>query len=224
MNITSCSFGFNSGKSTASSLSINSDSVTSIANTNFVGDIILPSINIAGSSGLVKMRNCTHQNCVGAIQTIGSLEIFNSSFISNTGNPFTGIYYKGGYLSVDQCMFADSYGTSYGCILCDSLSPHGVVTIQNSTFENNFTLNVATSIYVSGVSTATISNCTFSNNNSSRLGGAIAVEQNSNTTIENCLFVSNAAQYGGSISLQGHSYLTIIDSTATFVLLSLELS
>lgn len=204
-----CTFKSNSGKSTASSLSINTDSMAIVNNCTFKNDIIIPTVNIAGGEGLIKFQRVMFSTSIGAIQTLGNLAITDSVFSKGYGNPFTGIYFRGGTLLIDRCLFSESYGSSYGAILGDSSYPQNSITIKNSTFDNNFTLNIGAAIYLSGSVSATITDSIFTNNNSTRIGGVIAMDKDSVLNMNNCNFTGNGAQYGGILALQGRAFANL---------------
>ena len=148
------------------------------------------------------MTNCSFANNTGsyqggAIWNSGTLNVNNSSFISNSV-PTTNTMYNGGAI--------------YN-------SATGTVNVTGTTFTNN---SAAVGGAILSYNTTNITNCVFTGNTANSTttgygGGAIAFG-NSGTqatgilTVKNSTFTSNKAGYGGAI----WDYGTVVITGSTF--------
>lgn len=138
----------------------------------------------------------------GAITSIGSLIVDNSTFIDNTalkGGAIFGIAQFDSDLvaknnvTVINSMFMENVAQSGGAI-CSNFN----VTVDNSLFDNNTANGYGGGAISTGFKSNEnlFKNSNFTNNLAFNYGGAIS---SSHSKVENCLFENNEANHGGAI-------------------------
>jgi len=155
---------------------------------------------IWNEQGYVTVENCRFEE--------------NGSTSASTGP----IYNDQGTMEINRSVFFDNAATQGGAI-----KNYGILTITNSTFEDNTAVNYGGAIYNTLGSASnmelTIENSTFTGNTATNYdGGAIYTESHGGVNVTNSTFFNNTAGgEGGAIfqdsANQGDEYLSIIHST-----------
>ncbi|MDR1529848.1 MAG: hypothetical protein LBS40_05560, partial [Burkholderiales bacterium] len=155
----------------------------------------------------------TGPNHGGAIYTVGTVNVSNSTFEGNQTSFGNGGAIRAGTVNVSGSTFKNNHAGGGG----GAIYAYNIANVSNSTFENNQALYFGGAIFTIN---ANISNSTFIGNqavNSSGSGGAINAYITAN--ISNSTFIGNqAGRYGGAIyagvTLKA-SHLTLLDNSAT---------
>jgi predicted outer membrane repeat protein len=149
------------------------------------------------SGATLSIQNLTlsnGQNDGGAALNYGTLSVSNSIISGNQSG--TGTILSFGTLTIDQSTFAGNMAGNGGALYAG-----GAVTITNSTFSGNATVNNDGGALFA-IGTMNIANSTFSGNSSVGYGGALVTTAGGGSpavTINNSTFVQNTARYGGAI-------------------------
>jgi predicted outer membrane repeat protein len=149
------------------------------------------------SGATLSIQNLTlsnGQNDGGAALNYGTLSVSNSIISGNQSG--TGTILSFGTLTIDQSTFAGNTAGNGGALYAG-----GAVTITNSTFSGNATVNNDGGA-IFAIGTMNIANSTFSGNSSVGYGGALVTTAGGGSpavTINNSTFVQNTARYGGAI-------------------------
>jgi predicted outer membrane repeat protein len=155
----------------------------------------------------------------GADATISNLSIVNGNIVAQGGS-FGGAIYSDGEsgavaLHISNCSFSQNSADYGGALYNDgesgSSSITATLTVANSTFTGNTSVNNGGAIFNDGAfgsASMSVANCTFSQN-SSRDGGAIqhdAFTGSATGTVSNCTFSQNSASRdGGGVYIDGES-------------------
>ena len=161
----------------------------------------------------IKLKGSGYNN-FGAITTYGDnlgLTIENSEFYENNCVVKAN---KTSNVTIDGCSFDRNICSQFGPVVC-----YGSLTVTNSIFSKNVTLNDGSAITFKG-SKLKIEKCTFSENNitSEGYGGAVLVDGGV-ADIENSTFFNNSVDYksalhsGSAISIIGGSECSLYNNT-----------
>jgi predicted outer membrane repeat protein len=222
MTVHYCSFSGNSASGYGGAIS--SNSVLSVDNSNFKG-------NIVGSSGYggaihIYSGNYTDTNdtfinntayCGGVVFTSGVTTITGSKFTNNTASNVGGALcnINGGKLTINDSDFvgnvASGYNTNGGGAIYNDQSSYLMLLTCNFTANN-----AASGGAVNNAGNFTVINSNFTNNTATTVGGALfnngyAPPFNDYITVHNCSFNGNSASsYGGAIGSNG---VLIVDNS-----------
>ena len=206
------------------SMNISANNITfsgnsSIANGGAINKQGTVNINTPSIEGAKIVFESNSANSGGAIYTTDTFNIGNAEFFNNTAKEKGGaICIVYGESTISNSVFKGNKTTntapagsdlslkSYG----GAISTGGPLTVDNSSFSDNWTGRDGGAIFSSGELTVTDSD--FTNNHSEWSGGALAVLIQltvSNSTFEN----NSAAQYGGAIYNGGAATTNIAGST-----------
>ena len=180
----------------------------------------------------LNISNCVFKNnyaiAGGAIgidsyQGLGGININNCEFNNNNCSEEAGcIYMVFGEKNIYNVRIRNSYFhdnatySSNGVLNYISYSPNGIIEIENSKFENNFSASFEcgalrmTNINKKGT---ILKNCQFIQNSSNQnkfykgIGGAFV---GSYSRFENCIFKKNTATLGGAVFGDGNLFLNCI--------------
>ncbi len=174
----------------------------------------------------------------GGIYNDGVLTVSNSTFINNIVSASGGGIYSEGMLTVSNCTFTNNTSASFGAGIC-SLGPDvllmvsgssftgnsgvgicyvgsfggGTLTVDNSTFTNNFGSGIKSS------NTPTAVNNSAFENNSDSFGGGINIDSShiyyDMTTVTNSTFTGNCATTDGGGIYNVFGMITVVNSTFT---------
>ena len=149
-------------------------------------------------------NNCTVQFVTDEIITANTKAWFNLTnclFSQNSmimrSKPLIGIdTHSRNYII--NCLFKDNYSNNSMLFNFD----YPIITITNSTFQNNHAYNSDYSGMLLARATATITSCTFYNQSSSIHAAFIYLKLNSQATIKKTTFYNGTAKYGGAIAAE----------------------
>ena len=138
--------------------------------------------------------------------SVSSTTINGSTFNDNDADSYGGAAYIGSKLTVDDSSFDSNTAIGGGAIYCHADNP--------KIYSSNFTANNATgssegyggAVYIIG-NNAVVSDSYFKDNNAVVNGGALAIK-GSNSNVDYCEFVSNSAESGGAVYIEGDGTLS----------------
>jgi predicted outer membrane repeat protein len=140
----------------------------------------------------------------------GELSLSNITLTNGSAADFGGAILTGpsAKLNIADSVFSNNNAAKSGGAIAVGNDTTTVIT--GCTFDMNTAVAAAGGcIAANFTSTLLISNSNFSNSAANRTGGAISSDANTTVTISDSTFRSNKAQYGGSISVNSSSALTI---------------
>lgn len=178
----------------------------------------------------VTLRNITIQNGNvtedgdsrgAAIFNDGKLRIENGTFIGNSAVDGAAIYIQSnGNVTIVDSLFKGNHAfrrpsSNTGGNGTIFVRRTGVLTVSNTSFENNTSENNAAGIFAHDGGTATVIGGTFSGNSADSFGAAIFVNQGSKLDVSGATFRDNQALAGGAIFVNedNQNLQTIEDST-----------
>ena len=206
------------------SMNISANNITfsgnsSIVNGGAINNQGTVNINTPSIEGAKIVFESNSANSGGAIYTTDTFNIGNAEFFNNTAKENGGaICIEYGESTISNSVFKGNKTTntapagsdlslkSYG----GAISTGGPLTVDNSSFSDNWTGRDGGAIFASGELTVTDSD--FTNNHSEWSGAALAVLNQ--LTVSNSTFENNSAvQYGGAIYNGGVATTNIAGST-----------
>lgn len=135
----------------------------------------------------------------GAIYNNAYLLVQSSRLDKNTANYGGAIFTKGQANIINSTLYGNSVGANGGAIFSSS----GMLKVQTSTFDNNWSSNgnggAIYSVSMSSLGlTPQIASSTFVKNKAGNWGGALYL-QDTNSQLSNSTLTANSANYGGAV-------------------------
>ena len=161
----------------------------------------------------------------GVALNYGILRMYNCRFYDNQANGGGVVYNIAGKVYASDCRFSNNLGDRNGPAghICGSggvikNTEDGIITLINSTFDNNKSLGKGGAVHSSCSGTITAVNCSFYRNHANSRGGALNSKNKMN--IVHCTFLENSSDGkdikdgmpGGGISLRGEGMLYLSSS------------